>query len=216
MSQATEYLLRWRGRQLGPWSLEEINRRLDAHELGLGHEIQCHGQWMSLEDFFTAVNSTPAASSTALRDQPQRESDGSGQMRPPLPGAGGPALAHPHSAGDSSQSECARPRAQPPPSRSAVLMPDSSANSEAVSSNQFAAVPAAGRPPYRLVYALLAILFGFVGAHNYYARHWLTGLLQLLLSIATYLLGFGIIVPWLWAIVEAVLVRRDGNGREMV
>jgi hypothetical protein len=60
------------------------------------------------------------------------------------------------------------------------------------------------------------VLFGFLGLHNYYARHWLTGLLQLLLSVATYLLGFGIIAPWLWAMVEAVVVRKDGYGLEMI
>src|SRR5207302_3568641 len=72
------------------------------------------------------------------------------------------------------------------------------------------------RPRYRLVYALLGILLGFVGLHNYYARHWLTGLVQLLLSIATFLLGFGIIAPWLWALVETLVVRKDGNGIEMI
>jgi TM2 domain-containing membrane protein YozV len=66
-----------------------------------------------------------------------------------------------------------------------------------------------------LVYALLGVFLGFLGLHNFYARNWLTGLLQLLLGCATYLLGFGIVVPWLWALVEAVLVRKDGKGNEM-
>ena len=66
------------------------------------------------------------------------------------------------------------------------------------------------------MYALLGIALGFTGLHNYYARHWLTGLLQLLLSIATLLLGFGVIAPWLWAMVEAVVVRKDGLGLEML
>jgi TM2 domain-containing membrane protein YozV len=74
----------------------------------------------------------------------------------------------------------------------------------------------ATRPRQRLVYALLGVFLGFLGLHNYYARHWLTGLLQLLLSIATCLLGFGIIAPWLWALVEAVIVRKDGNGMDMI
>jgi TM2 domain-containing membrane protein YozV len=68
----------------------------------------------------------------------------------------------------------------------------------------------------RLVYGFLAILFGFCGLHNYYARHWLTGVLQLLLSIATLLLGFGVIAAWLWAIVEAIAVRKDGQGMDMI
>ena len=57
---------------------------------------------------------------------------------------------------------------------------------------------------------------GFLGVHNFYARQWLTGLLQLLLSIATYLMGFGIIASWLWAMVEAVFVRKDADGVDMI
>jgi len=71
-------------------------------------------------------------------------------------------------------------------------------------------------PRRRLAFALLGVFAGFLGAHNFYARQWLTGLLQLLLSVATYLMGFGIIASWIWAMVEAVLVRKDGDGIEMV
>jgi TM2 domain-containing membrane protein YozV len=73
-----------------------------------------------------------------------------------------------------------------------------------------------GRPRYRLLFAFLALFAGYMGAHNFYARQWLTGLLQLLLSLATFLMGFGIIAAWLWAMVEALLVRRDGHGIEMI
>jgi TM2 domain-containing membrane protein YozV len=60
------------------------------------------------------------------------------------------------------------------------------------------------------------LVAGYAGAHNFYSRQWMTGLLQLLLSIATFLMGFGIIASWLWAMVEALAVRRDGNGVEMI
>jgi len=63
---------------------------------------------------------------------------------------------------------------------------------------------------------LLAVFAGFTGAHNFYARQWMTGLLQLLLSVATSLMSFGIIASWLWAIVEALAVRRDGHGNDMI
>ena len=29
-------------------------------------------------------------------------------------------------------------------------------------------------------------------------------------------MGFGIIASWLWAMVEALLVRKDGHGVEMI
>ena len=41
-------------------------------------------------------------------------------------------------------------------------------------------------------------------------------MLQLLLSVATSLMGFGIIASWVWAMVEAVVVRKDGDGVEMI
>jgi TM2 domain-containing membrane protein YozV len=75
---------------------------------------------------------------------------------------------------------------------------------------------AAAHSRNRMVFAFLAIGLGFLGLHNFYARQWLTGLLQLLLSIATSLMGFGIIASWLWAMVEALVVRKDGHGAEMI
>jgi TM2 domain-containing membrane protein YozV len=74
---------------------------------------------------------------------------------------------------------------------------------------------AAPRPRNRLVFAFLAICAGFVGLHSFYARQWLTGLLQLLLSVATTLMGFGFIASWIWAMIEALVVRTDGAGIEM-
>ena len=67
-----------------------------------------------------------------------------------------------------------------------------------------------------MVFAFLAVLFGFLGLHNFYARQWLTGMLQLIVSVATFLLGFGIIASWLWAMVEALAVRHDGRGCLMI
>jgi len=73
------------------------------------------------------------------------------------------------------------------------------------------------RPPrHRMVFALLGVFVGFLGLHNFYARQWLTGLLQLLLSVATILMGFGIIASWLWAMAEAIIVRKDGDGIDMI
>lgn len=183
MSDSGQYVLRWRGRQSGPFSLDEINRKLDAHEIGLGHEIQCDDQWMSLEEFFARPKPDP--------ERTQR-----------------PATPAPTPAGSSA-------RASNPVKSFAV-----GTFSEPQLTAQPARTPVAAtgpaQPKRRLVYALLGILLGFAGVHNYYARHWMTGLLQLLLSVATVLLGFGIIAPWVWAMVEAFCVRKDGDGHEMI
>lgn len=177
MNQSSHYVLRWRGRQSGPFSLAEINRKLDEHEIGMGHEIQCDDQWMSIEAFLARPNGVVDPSATPAA--------GPENVSPPGP---------------------QRPRPSSAPASFAT----------AVRSAVPARVFSSAHAKRRLVYALLGILFGFAGVHNYYARHWMTGLLQLLLSVASLLLGFGIIVPWLWAMVESFVVRRDGNGLEML
>jgi len=167
--------MRWRGRQFGPLSLEEINRLLDDHELGFGHEIFVEENWITLGDFL-ALGRRPAA---VVR---------------------------------TSEAAAPAPVAAVKPQASAPL---SAPQADPLPVSEQSAV-AALRPRRRLIYALLGALLGFTGVHNYYARHWITGVLQLLLTLATILLGFGIIVPWLWALFETVTVRRDGAGLEMI
>jgi TM2 domain-containing membrane protein YozV len=193
----TTYTLRWRGRELGPYSLAQINQKLDDHEIGLGHEIRHEDKWMTLEEFFAAMKSAAAA---AAKPPPA--------ATPAVSAPGAPPPFRPGSANPGAGAPVETP-ADAPPIR---VVPKPTAMRRGAEPSPGPMLP----PRHRLVYALLGILFGFLGAHNYYARHWLTGVLQLLLSIATYLLGFGIIAPWLWALAEAVLVRRDGNGNEMI
>lgn len=172
MSELQEYTLRWRGREVGPYPLSEINRQLDDHEIGMGHEIYSQDKWITLEEFFTSLQkpATPAPGETT----PTREDLSPARIRVPVSIPSTPPTARVDGTG-------------------LVL-----------------------RPRYRLAFGLLGVFAGFLGVHNFYARQWLTGLLQLLLSIATYLMGFGIIASWLWAMVEAVFVRKDGDGIDMI
>ena len=187
MSDTQQYILRWGGREIGPYSLDEINRQLDDHKIGMGHEILSAGEWITLEQFFASHHAPVVAAATVSRPAP---APSSGVRLPKLPFATSPPA-------------------------------DSAAAEEAGKTPAQIATPqaldlSAARPRRRLVYALLGILLGFTGIHNYYARHWLTGLLQMLLSVATFLLGFGVVASWVWAVVEAALVRRDGNDLEMI
>ncbi len=50
-SEASDFLLRWRGKQEGPFALEEIERRIAANEIGLLHEICFEGNWMPIRKF---------------------------------------------------------------------------------------------------------------------------------------------------------------------
>jgi hypothetical protein len=77
-------------------------------------------------------------------------------------------------------------------------------------------IPAvAARPRRRIIFVLLGICFGFLGLHNFYARHFRMGILQLSLSSICAVLGVGVIVVWLWAMVETILVWRDPKGLPM-
>jgi hypothetical protein len=60
MNDTQEYKLRWRGREAGPYALEEINRQLDEHEIGLGHEIFFDGEWITVEEFLNVLANPPA------------------------------------------------------------------------------------------------------------------------------------------------------------
>jgi TM2 domain-containing membrane protein YozV len=177
-SGSEQYKLRWRGRESGPYPLSEINRMLDEHEIGTGHEIFHQQKWMVLQEFFAIPTSVAPSAEPEV-----------------------------------SVAENVKKRAAPAGSKTASL----SFKVSVTPANQRLknAELAAEKPRNRLVFAFLAICLGFSGIHNFYARQWLTGLLQLLLSTATTLMGFGVIAAWIWAMIEALVVRKDGHGAEM-
>ena len=185
MSDPQEYTLRWRGNSSGPFSVTEINRMLDDHEIGTGHEILCQNQWITLEEFLQAQSDAAASAESS------RKSATPSMTLAPFPGV-------------------AVDRGSP----LRIKLSVTPASAGAKPANQSASPQ--NSPRHRLLFAVLALLAGYAGIHNFYARQWLTGLLQMLLSVATFLMGFGLIASWLWAVVEALLVRRDAAGAEMV
>jgi TM2 domain-containing membrane protein YozV len=186
MSDSPAYTLRWRGREAGPYPVSEINRLLDDHKIGMGHEIRYQDEWITLEQFFSTMQKAAASA------QPRAKT--ATPAIPVAPAAAAPAREKPSPIGL---------RVSVTPTVQAARAPAEAGSGE-------------GPPRHRLVFALLAVFTGFFGLHNFYARQWLTGLLQLLLTVATCLMGFGIFASWLWAVVEAVVVRRDGQGVEMI
>lgn len=78
-----------------------------------------------------------------------------------------------------------------------------------------AAVPARFRPRSYRLFAALGLLLGFTGAHNFYAGYWGTAVAQVILTVLTWWLGFGIIAAWLWAWLELLLVHTDRRGVRM-
>jgi|GEM_PF-555494 len=66
----------------------------------------------------------------------------------------------------------------------------------------------------RAVYIVLALFFGCLGVHNFYAGHGGRGAAQLAITILTGCAG-GFFVSGLWAFIECFVVDTDGSGRRM-
>lgn len=70
--------------------------------------------------------------------------------------------------------------------------------------------PVTGAPKGRIIYILLAVLLGHLGIHNFFAGYKRNAIIQLVVTIVT--CGFGALVTWIWAIVEACTVTKDADG----
>jgi TM2 domain-containing membrane protein YozV len=51
MSKFDQCHLRWRGKVTGPFTWTEIERKLDAHEIGLLHDLQQGSDWTTLGEY---------------------------------------------------------------------------------------------------------------------------------------------------------------------
>lgn len=66
----------------------------------------------------------------------------------------------------------------------------------------------------RVVFVLLAVLLGALGAHNFYAGYTRRAVIQLCITILT--CSIGGIISWIWAVIEACTVEQDDDGVEFV
>jgi hypothetical protein len=69
--------------------------------------------------------------------------------------------------------------------------------------------------PRRSIFVGLGVLAGFIGAHDFYAQHWIRGALLFVIAAILFRLEWGIIWPWLWALGEVIVTKVDGQGRRM-
>lgn len=51
MSKFDQFHLRWRGQITGPFTWMEIERKLDAHEIGLLHDLQQNDDWTTVGEY---------------------------------------------------------------------------------------------------------------------------------------------------------------------
>jgi hypothetical protein len=63
------FLLRWRGKQEGPYTAAVIESKLAANQLGLLHEISHNGQWVTLRDYLAEREAVSLAARQAREEQ---------------------------------------------------------------------------------------------------------------------------------------------------
>jgi hypothetical protein len=66
------FLLRWRGRQEGPFTTSAIEAKLATNQIGLLHEIFHDGQWVTLRGFFAVRDVAIRAERQAKEEQERR------------------------------------------------------------------------------------------------------------------------------------------------
>jgi TM2 domain-containing membrane protein YozV len=62
---------------------------------------------------------------------------------------------------------------------------------------------------------MLGIFLGFLGVHNFYAGYTRIAILQVVLTGLAALLGFNLIITWVWALVEVLFVHTDPRGARL-
>jgi rubrerythrin len=66
------FLIRWRGRQEGPYAVAVIEAKLAANQIGLLHEISHNGQWITLRDYLAERDAILRAERQAREEQERR------------------------------------------------------------------------------------------------------------------------------------------------
>lgn len=65
---------------------------------------------------------------------------------------------------------------------------------------------AMGPPKSKVAAALLAFFLGCFGIHNFYLGFTGRGVAQLLITVLSLSCGYGVIITWIWAFIEFILI----------
>lgn len=64
----------------------------------------------------------------------------------------------------------------------------------------------------KVVYILLAIFFGTLGIHDFYAKYYVRGIIKIVLTLTF----IGVYISLIWSIVDAFKVRQTKDGRMFI
>src|ERR1017187_5261691 len=69
---SAKFLVRWRGKQEGPYLASVIEAKLAGNEMGLLHEIFYDGKWITIRDYITEREAILRAELQAREEQQRR------------------------------------------------------------------------------------------------------------------------------------------------
>jgi hypothetical protein len=69
---STTFLVRWRGRQEGPYLASAIEAKLAANEIGLLHEINYEGKWVAIRDYIAEREAVLRTENQARQEEQRR------------------------------------------------------------------------------------------------------------------------------------------------
>lgn len=73
-------------------------------------------------------------------------------------------------------------------------------------------------PRQRIIYIILAIVFGLLGIHDLYIGRWqrTLGFLALLFVVSPATHGGGIVIAYAWIVAECVTMKTDAEGHALL
>lgn len=74
------FLIRWRGKQEGPYTASVIEAKLAANQIGLLHEIFSGGRWVTLRDYFAEQDALLRAEQQAKEEREKQAREGAERM----------------------------------------------------------------------------------------------------------------------------------------
>ena len=69
---AERFLVRWRGRNEGPYSPSIIEQKLASNQIGMLHEVLHNGQWITLREYLTERHAVVAQAKQKAREEAER------------------------------------------------------------------------------------------------------------------------------------------------
>lgn len=64
----------------------------------------------------------------------------------------------------------------------------------------------------KIVYIILAIFFGTLGIHDFYAKYYVRGIIKIVLTLTF----IGVYISLIWSIIDAFKIRQTKDGRMFI